>query len=143
MWLYCLIISSIFLCSFLHKDNSYDLTILLTFSFFAFVHINSVLIICLLHQYYTIGKGIFQMNYLKNLLLPNNTLSVYANSSLIILIAIATTIKTAESINTIASPLHRTMPIHPIIPLWKKVPSSIMISPHKAPNFNTSQVLVP
>ena len=88
-------------------------------------------------------KGIFQMNYLKNLLLPNNTLSVYANSPLIITIRQDTTIKTAESINTIASPLHRTMPIHPIIPLWKKVPSSIMISPHKAPNFNTSQVLVP
>ena len=81
------------------------------------VLVNSVLIICSLHLYYTIGKGIFQMNYLKNLFLPNNTLFVYANSSLIILIAITTTIKTAESISTIASPLHRTMPIHSIIPL--------------------------
>ena len=82
------------------------------------------------------------MNYSKKLFSPNNTLSVYANIPLIITIRIATAIKTAASIAARTNPLHRTMPIHSMIPLWKKVPSSIMISPHKAPNFNRSQVLV-
>lgn len=82
------------------------------------------------------------MNYSKKLFSPNNTLSVYANIPLIITIAIATTKKAHAMIDARTNPLHRTMPIYSMISLLKKLPSSIMINPHNAPNFNTSQVLV-